>query len=456
MQEQEKEIFQQYEIRTWNYSPRLYKILGAAAVFNLLALFVMGQGDMLTTRGCDSPMVSRVCQVIDTIYIGSTLLGEDGEFVREDYEKTVLGDSEITYIDVSGEAPPLTYPEGYFALANPESQFMAMQNPTDGFPMTGTYPGIPSNPTTSASGFDLMNTPQVTPTPNKDAVIGKIPTEPFSYGTDPTTTVTPLKNRRFPKSVTPRPSKNNSSPKTLPKLDGDTLAENKDKTKDESEKTNQPPLSSETVTDFKPNKKPLEDFADGVLAKRAEKEGKLDLTKSFMVRMVGELDKDGKLDPKKSGYKQFKPEEQGDQEMVDVAKQAIEAINNSGMFYYLKSQGIDKVDFTLVQDDKQIYAVITSTQKTEERAKTLSSGFRGLLVVAKNLIKEKELITLIEASTVEQKGKNFVFNFTMPKPLVQEMINRKLQEAEAKKKAGEGNEQNSTAQTDNTNRKAEK
>lgn len=336
MQEQEKEIFQHYEIKNWNYSPRLYKILSAAALFNLLTLFVMAQTDVLTTRGCDSPMVSRVCQVIDTIYVGSVILGEDSEFVSKDYEKTTLEDAEITYIDVSGAAPPLTYPEGYFALANPESQFSAMPNSTGDFAMTDSFPGFPSSPPMS-SGTDLLNTPQVTPTPNKSAIQGKIPTEPFSYG-DSSTATTPIRNRKYPRSVTPRPSKNNSSPKQLPKLEGDTLAENKNKTKDEPEKTTQPPLSSEAVTDFKPNKKPLEDFADDVLAKRAEKDGKLDLSKSFMVKMVGELDKDGKLDPKKSRYAKLKPEEQGDQEMVDVAKQAIEAINNSGMFYYLKSQ----------------------------------------------------------------------------------------------------------------------
>ena len=84
MQQQDKELFQDYEIRNWNYSPRLYKILAGAAVFNLLAVFVMGQTDVLTTRGCDSPMVSRVCQVIDTIYVGSMLVGSDSEFVSKD------------------------------------------------------------------------------------------------------------------------------------------------------------------------------------------------------------------------------------------------------------------------------------------------------------------------------------------------------------------------------------
>ena len=181
------------------------------------------------------------------------------------------------------------------------------------------------------------------------------------------------------------------------------------------------------------------------------------MTKSFKVQMIGELDKDGKLDATKSRYVKFKPEEQGDQAMVDIAKAAIEAINNSGLFYYLKTQGVDKVEFLLVQDDKQISAIITSSQKSEERAKTISSGLNGLLALAGTQVKEEELKTLIKSAKVEPKGKNFILNFNIEKPVAQEMIARKLQEAEAKKKAEEQQnaKPNSTA-TVNTNQKAAK
>ena len=67
MQQQDKELFQDYEIRNWIYSPRLYKILGAAAMFNLLTILVLGQTNLLTTKGCDSPFVSSICHVIDTV-----------------------------------------------------------------------------------------------------------------------------------------------------------------------------------------------------------------------------------------------------------------------------------------------------------------------------------------------------------------------------------------------------
>jgi hypothetical protein len=361
------------------------------------------------------------------------LLGTDSDFESRDYVKSELEDAEITYVNLTGADEPLNYPAGYFALANPNDDFSTMQNLDGGFPITESgIPGIPMNPTIITGGTDLLAQPQVTPTPNNNAVQGNIPTSPFSYGDNPiginpvpmpsTTTKNRIRQPRRPKVI-------KGSPSTLPPLNDEATGENKNP-KEKKDESKTPPLESEAVTDFKPNKKPLEDFADGILAERSKKDSKLDLTKPFLVQMTGELDKDGKLIAKKSGY--IKSE--GDEEMIDVAKAAIEAINNSGMFYYLKSQGVDKVDFTLVQDDKQIYAVISSSQKTEERAKSLSSGFNGLLLVARNLVKEAELKTLIENSKVEPKGKNFVFNFAMPKPLVQEMINRKLQEAEAKKR----------------------
>lgn len=442
---QEKEFLQNYEIKNWNLSSRIYKILGISALANILAFAIIGQTNLLTKKGCDSPFVNQICQVLDTVYVGSKLFGTDTEFAIKDYEKTELADADITYINVTGETPPLTYPEGYFALANPE-QVAMMEN--NDFPMMppSSYNGFPTNPTIE-NGTNLMNTPQVVPTPNNNAVTGTVPDSPFSFG-NPTIKTPPIKRIKIPKP----PKVKNDSPKQLPKLDSDATADNKD--------PKQPNISSDPVTDFKPNKKPLQDLADDILAKRADKQSKqsnLDLTKSFKVKMSGVLTEEGKLDPKKSGYVKLKDEEQGDQEMVDIAKAAIEAINNSGLFYYLKTLGVDKVDFTLIQDDKQIYAVISSSQKDENKAKSISSGFNNLLSIAKLAVKEEEVKTLLNSAKVEPQGKNFVLNFNIDKPTAQKMIEKKLQEAEAKKKEEEKNKQpNSTAQNANVSEKTGK
>ena len=445
---QEKEFLQNYEINNWNPSPHLYKILGISALANILAIAVIGQADLFTRKGCDSPFVSQICQVLDTVYVSSALFGTDTEFTVRDYEKTELADADITYIDVSGETPPLTYPEGYFALANPQ-EFAMSQDDFSMFPPPA-YSDYPTNPIPQ-NGTNLLNTPQVVPTPNDNAVTGKVPDSPFSLGgSGPTVKIPPVKRVKTPKP----PKVKNDSPKELPKLDGDATADNKD-TKDAKDKKT-PEITSEPVTDFKPNKKPLQDFADDILAKRAEKQSKqssLDLTKSFKVKMSGVLTAEGKLDPKKSRYEKLKDEEQGDKEMVDIAKGAIEAINNSGLFYYLTTLGVDKVDFTLIQDDKQIYAVISSSQRDENKAKSVSSGFNNLLSIAKLTVKEDELKTLLNSAKVEPQGKNFVLNFNIDKPTAQKMIEKKLQEAEARKKEEEKTKQpNSTAQNANINK----
>src|SRR5688500_7337020 len=175
------DLFHNYEIRNWNFSPRLYKILGVSAVFNILALFVIGSSGMLTTRGCESPFVGRVCQVLDTVYVGSLIFGTERDYVDAPYEKTDLGDAEVTFVDVTGVTPPLTYPEGYFQLANPEQQFTNVTDPMAGF-SGNLIPGIP-NPTIGGGG--LVNTPAYAPPKNRNPIEGKLPTSPLDEVNDP-------------------------------------------------------------------------------------------------------------------------------------------------------------------------------------------------------------------------------------------------------------------------------
>jgi len=444
MREQEKDIFQGYEIKNWNFSPRIYKILGAAAVFNLLTLLVMGQAEIFTTRGCDSPLVGRVCQVIDTLYVGSVLLSTDSEFVSKDYEKTELEDADITYIDVSGQTPPLKYPDGYFALANPESEFAAMQN-ADLSGFQSSIPGIPTNPTMT----DLMNQPQVTPTPNNNAVKGTIPTEPYSFGgPNPIATTPPFKNRKFPRINSPKmPKMKNTSPNKLPNLEDDATAEKKDKTDEKETAKNQPPIESEAVKEVEINKKPFEELGDALIDKLAKKE--VDLNKPFLVILDGTIAADGKLDSKKSKFIKF----EGDEQMIEVAKQAIEAVGNSGFLGHLKNNGVDKVNFTIVQNDKEISVVILSDQKTPEKASTIASGFNallsGLIFADKNGFKklDENSKTLVNNSKVTSDGKKFKLNFVLPKQEAQDLINRSLKER-AEKKAKQ-QQPNSSAELDN-------
>ncbi|CAN5641353.1 hypothetical protein BH24ACI2_BH24ACI2_02660 [soil metagenome] len=429
MREQEKELFEDYEIKSWTFSPRLYKIIGTAAAFNLLAILVIGQANLLTRKGCDSPFVNRICQVLDTVYVGSILFGTDTEFVSKDYEQTELADADITFIDVTGETPPLTYPEGYFALANPE-EFAMMQN--SDFMTENSIPGIPTNPTFENS-TDLMNTPQVLPSPNDNAIKGTIPDSPFSFGTNPTIKYPQAKRVRTPKP----PKVKNTSPNELSDLESDATAENRTDTDVNKDKTDKPqkPIESDAVAEVEINKKPFEDLGDALNDKLAKKE--VDLSKPFTVVLDGTITADGKLDsnPKKSRFIKL----EGDKEMINVAKDALQAVGDSGFLGYLKNNGIDRVNFTMMQDDKQIYIIIISDQKTSEKAGTVASGFNTLLSGIKfadqNGLKklDENSKTLVNNSKVTNDGKNFVLNFTLPKQDAQNLINRSLKERAEKK-----------------------
>ena len=417
------DLFKNYEIKTWEKSSRLYKILGVSAIGNILAILIVAQTSLLTMKGCDSPLVGRVCSVLDVVYVSSMLFGTDREYVDAAYDDTKIGDSEITFVDVTGVTPPLSYPEGYFQLANPD-QFQPGMDPS--MTAMNTYPGMDlSNGATSMplpppSG-NLLDTPPVLPPSNPNAITGELP----SFDTGTTSSYKPPRPRRTPR-VNPNAGE-------LPDIDDNAVAgSTKPKPSPSPSPTPELPkaMTSEEIQATVINKKPLVDFADDVATKWETKE--VDLNQPFTVVLNGVLAADGSLDLKTSKFDVAK--QKGDQKMIDVGKAALEALGKSGYLTYLKNLNVDKFVATLVQDDQQITVVITSAQKTPEVAKTVASGLGVALTVGKSITQEgSDERTLLNSAKVTAEGKNFVMNFAIPKPIAQEMINRKLKEASAKK-----------------------
>jgi len=409
------DLFYRYEIKPWVFGPRLYKILAASAIFNLLVVAVFTQGNLLMRRGCDSPFVGRVCEVLDTVYVATAMFGDERDYVDRVYEKTELADADITYIDVSNVDPPLSYPEGYFQIANPE-QFAAVEQtaPDTASSFNNSFPGFSSNPTVNNP---LINTPQVLPKSNPKPVTGSLPNDsPFSIGGD-NPTIAGMRKGRGGRVKPPLDTNSNTNP-----------TEQADQTaKAEPAPT---PLSSDAVTSLEVNKKPLTDFAEMVLAKWSANQ--VDLSKQFTVSLDGVLTNEGKLDPKKSKWDTKK--EKGDPQMINIAKEALEALGDSGFLTYLRSLDVEKLNIVLVQDDEKITAVITSAQKSPERAKLVASGLNNYISIGKVAAKDpSDELTLLKGATVVPDGNNFVLNFAIPKPIAQEMINRKLKEVQAKK-----------------------
>ena len=408
----EGEFLYNYEIKSWESLPWVPKILGASAILNIVTILLVGQATFLTAKGCDSPLVSRVCQVLDTVAISAQLFGTDREYVDQVYDKIDLADADVTFVDVSGAEPQFEYPEGYFQLANPEQAMMTndmMLNPSSGFPNFPTYtpsPAIPSSP-------DLSTVKPVLPKANPNPVSGELP-------------------GGFGDVNTPTPRKGRGGKITVGNSNSDTASKNANNANNPTVANAAPvptPMDSDAVKAVQVNKKPLTDFADSVVAKWAAKQ--IDLSQQFTVSMDGYLTPDGKLDPKKSRWDTTK--EKGDQKMKDIAKEALEAVGESGFLTYLKSLDVDKFNITLVQDENQVMAVITSSQKNPERAKAVSSGLNTYISIGKTTAKDpSDELTLLNGASVTADGNNFVLNFAIPKPVAQEMINRKLQEAQAK------------------------
>ncbi len=432
----EEELFEKYEIKNWEFTPRFYKIFAFSAVFTTLFLVTVAQTDVLRTKACDSPLVGGFCQVLDTLYVGSKIIGSDDEFVSKDYEKTEIADADIVWLDKTGMEPPLTYPAGYFQISNPE------MFPPEGDPLNPAnlndpnFPSIvniappmpnPSSPNPimprmpAPRNNSIFNRPQKLPKARKNAIPNDLPDGIVLPGDENQAEIKEPKN----------PSKENT-------------AANKDKN-EEKEKPKQNGLETLPVADDIINKKPLQDFGNEVLDKVGNKQ--IDLTKAFSVVMVGTITDDGKFDQKKSAYLKSS----GDQAMIDTAKSAIEAIGDSGILTYLKRLDVNQIKFELVQNDKEIYAIITSDQKSVPKASSVATGLNFALGIGRSTVKEEDTLALLNAAKVESKEKTFILNFNLEKAIAQQLIKRQLDKAEAKRKLEQQTKPNSTAQTVNKN-----
>jgi hypothetical protein len=435
------DLFHNYEIKNWNFTPRLYKILGFSAVFNILALVVIASSGMLTERGCDSPFVGRVCQVLDTVYIGSLIFGTESEYADVDYTKTELENADVTFVDVTGVTPPLSYPEGYFQLANPEQQFA---NVTD--PMSGSgfiAPGIPySNPTIGGSG--LINTPAISPKANPNAVVGALPSDgPLGTGTDNSTIPGNRKVRRGGR------------------MPANTVADANTNSADANSNTSNPtstnPENAEGAKEDQNgvfiNKRPMKDKAKESLEKIEAQAVKLD--SPFKVVISGALGtgKDGKTIVLKNPKPvPSNPPVKNDPAMEKFVQDWIIAVGDAGWFGYLArlDPKPKNLVITVEQNATELIASVKADQPTENQANTQSASLGLLLSGAVMLAKGDDQMFLQKAS-VRSEGKAFVLNFTIPKPLVQEMIMRKLAESKDKEAKPSGNA--SVKPNDNTAKK---
>jgi len=432
----EGDFLYHYEVRGWQLGPRIYKILGVAVLANLLVVLIFVETPFMTARGCDGPLISRVCQVLDTVEVATALFGTPRQYVDQAYNKTDLGDADITFIDVSNADAPLEYPAGYFQIANPEDQLPS----ADQASLNNGYiaPGIPANPSTNMP--PLINTPQVLPTPNANAV----------------------DESSLPKSIddstgTPGVKKGRGGRIKKPD-DTTTSSTNSNSNTNSANPTASPTIPPNAPTDPSAiNSRPFKDLAAKVLGLQAAKT--VDLQAPLQLSATAKIDKDGKI--AKGSFK-FVKVVSSDKELVDVAKDAVSAFNDSNLLTYLQPISGERVDFSLVQDDKNISAGIQSELERETRATAvvglLKLGIQQAInkkqdeiknlqtqlaatndpALAAQLQNEQDDLALLNATQVVANGKTLSVTFTAPKNILHQMIQRKLDEqaAQIKKEGG--------------------
>ena len=425
------DLFYNYEIRNWNFSPRLYKILGFSAVFNILLLVGIASSGVLTARGCDSPFVGRVCQVLDTVYIGSLIFGTDSEYADADYTPTELENADVTFVDVTGVTPPLSYPEGYFQLANPEQQFANVTDPMASAGPGFIAPGIPySNPTIGGSG--LINTPAIKPKANPNAIEGALPDDgPLGTSTDENPTIAGGRKGGRGGKLPANPNANAN-----PADANSNTANPTDTAKVDEGKEDQNGVVI--------NKRPLVDKTTDTLAQVDV--GKVQLDKSFRVLITGTLGlgKDGKTivlkNPKSAPVDKNFP---ADPALTKLAEEWVVAVGDAGWYGYLgvldEKKGVGrKVTILIEQNDNTFLANLKSEQSTPEKANTVATALRNMMTFGALAAKGDELTFLQSTKTTSDAG-FLIVNFEMPKPQVQEMIQRKLSEFKEKEAKPNGN-----------------
>jgi hypothetical protein len=435
----EGDFLYNYEIKTWQLGPRIYEILAAAAVADLLFFAILAQTPILTARGCDGPLVGKVCQVLDTVYIGTMLFGTEREYADLAYDPTHLDpNDEVTFVDVSNS---LEYPSTFVDFTTGQTVSMFGQPEVASVDQGFIAPGIPAAPmTTTQNTPPLINTPQVLPTPNSDPVAGNLP----SFDTT-NPTVTSPKTRRGGRIRNP-------SDQTVANANVDV---NANTAVPNANTANANVAVDEAKADQNGvfiNKRPLVDQAKETLS-QLQTGIKLDTPFKVVVEGTLGLGKDGKTIVLKNPRQIKDPNIKNDPVIEKLVTNWILRVGDSGWLGYLnqldqnKKLKSRKVAISVEQNASDFLASVRSEQPSENDAKTAASGL-SLLLSTGALTQSGDEQTFMKSASTTTDGNFFIFNFKMPTQDVQQIIQRKL--ADLQKSAPQPNSSDLTNSSDNT------
>lgn len=363
------ELFKDFEVNRDPRWPVVLRLLGGSVAVHLLliicVLYIPG------VRGA---------------FNIATLIA-DTSFVDKPYAKTEIGD-DVQLVQLSSNK--FRYPDGYFAIA---AGLMPPPAPIVAPPVF----------TTAAPANQSAPLPLALPSPSPS------PTPLPSPVTTPSQAVAQADASPSP-GLRPGADQKQGSQKLTPeeaqaKLEK-TAAEN----------------NIDLPKEGEINKKALKDFA--TFANDLRQRGKLDLDKPFEIVVEAELDVDGKLKNARFTKKA------GDPNLVELFGQMISALNDSGFLIYLKPLDKDnpgsKVVFTIKQGETEVLATVESEASSDDSARVLAKGFNAALVFGAASRAGKDEEVLLRNTSAEPVGKKIIFNFTMPRQAVVDLIKKQL------------------------------
>src|SRR5256714_2245630 len=308
-----------------------------------------------------------------------TAMFRDAGFVDHPYTRTEIEDADI--LDYSAEK--FHYPEGYWAM---DQQGMP---PLPQFPVT---PGF--TPASVSPALNPSQTPSVTPT------------------VTPTPAVLIAGNNGDGKAAAGK----GTEPKPSPTATPDKSVELAQKELEAASKKTGIDLPQEGDI----NKAPFKDLA--AYATTLKDAGKLDFNKSFEVSIDTSLNSDGKL------VKANVSRKAGDDTLIDLGKRLVEAMNESGVLFYLKKINEDKpgtkVIFTIKQEGNDVVATVESEASSADSANKLSRGFGLMLLAGAASRKGHDEEILMKSTKVSADNDKVVFKLTMAHKDIVEIVKK--------------------------------
>jgi hypothetical protein len=309
-----------------------------------------------------------------------TAMFQDVSFVDRPYTHTEIEDADI--IDFSTEK--FHYPEGYWAMDQQGMPPLPEQLPV-------------TNPFTPAHFSALP-----TPTPSPTVSPSPSPTPPsLIAGNNP--------NPRTPGKT----SEAKPSPAVSPE---DKSVEQAQKELEAASKKTGIQLPEEGEI----NKAPFQALA--MYASDLRDKKKLDFSKPFEISIETTLDSKGKL------VNPTVVKKSGDEVLIDLGKELVSAMNDSGVLFYLKKINEDKpgtkVTFTIKQDGNDVAATVETEASSPDSANKLSRGFDVMLIAGAASRKGHDEETLLKSTKVSAEGNKVVFKLSMEHKDVVDIVQR--------------------------------